>query len=329
VSTQLESLLPGPRPTLFLRACLLERDEAKTAWREWLAGTDDPVSAFADPRQACRRLAPLLTGVATGPGSGRLGGAVKASAVREELRWRVLASAAAETVGALTAVGLEPVLSGGAAAALTVYANPWHRHCHDVDLVLGPLRPRAADTVTQAGLRPVQPGRLYQHPSGTVIALHATGLRSSAHPLSVDDLRGRAHVVPLGAVQATVASREHILLGACEGAFAHARSGALTWAADAAMIARSLDARGWSRVVEAAEASRTATPGVACLRYLCDRVGVPVPGDPMSALEALAAREGPGAEQACLALVPRTSTARRLARRARGRLSRLAAAVPR
>ena len=305
MSARLDALLPGPRRTLFLRACLLDGDSARAAWREWLAGADDPVAAFADPRQACRRLAPLLAGVATARFGGQLGAAVAASILREELRWQTLASDAAQILDALWAAGVDCVVSGGVSAAVTVYEKPWQRHCHDIDLVVGAALERAAATVLKAGLRREQTTGSYAHSSGTLLALHATALRSPAHVLPVDDLRRRARAVPVGSSPAVVAAPEHLLVHACEGAFAHGRPWSpLVWAADAAIIARSLDAGGWADVVEAAVSSGTATPVAVSLGFLRGRVGVELPTAPLAELRERAAYEGPAAERACVALDP-------------------------
>lgn len=325
MSARLEALFPGPRRTVFLRACLLDGDAAQAAWQEWVDATDDPIAAFADPRQACRRLAPLLVGVATGSGTGRLGAVVAASVVREELRWHALATAAAQALDALHAAGLDVVLTGGAAAAVTVYAQPWQRHCHDVDLVVGDARAQAVACLAGAG--PWRDaGGFIAHASGTRVALHERPVRSRAHRVELDELLQRSAAARIESTDVIVAAPEHLLLRACESAFAHAGRGPLVWAADAATIARSLGADEWSGVVEAAAKGGMATPTAACLRFLRDRVGVPVPSESLATLEELAARAGPGAERACLALVPRVSPARRLARRVRRRLARSAAA---
>ncbi len=329
MSARLDALLPGPRRTLFLRACLLDGDSARAAWREWLAGADDPVAAFADPRQACRRLAPLLAGVATARFGGQLGAAVAASILREELRWQTLASDAAQILDALRAAGVDCVVSGGVSAAVTVYEKPWQRHCHDIDLVVGAALERAAATVLKAGLRREQATGSYAHSSGTLVALHATALRSPAHVLSVDDLRRPARAVPVGGSPAVVAAPEHLLVHACEGAFAHGRPWSpLVWAADAAIIARSLDAGGWADVVEAAVSSGTATPVAVSLGFLRGRVGVELPTAPLAELRERAAYEGPAAERACVALVPPSSRTYRLVRRVRRSLARISLAGP-
>jgi hypothetical protein len=323
MSARLDAVLPGPRRTLFLRACLLDREAAQAAWQEWLAGADDPVAAFADPRQACRRLAPLLTGVATGRAGGRLGAAVAASAVREELRWQTLSAAAAQTLDVLGAVGVDAVVTGGVAAAVTVYADPWQRHCHDVDVVVGTNESRAATAMSRAGLHRARALRAYVHPSGTLLALHAAALRSRWHTLRFEEVHARAVPAPLGDGHEVMMTREHLLLRACEGAFVHGGPGSpLVWAADAALIARSLDAGGWAGVVDSASRSRMTTPVAVCLGFLADQVGIPIPSEPLAELRERAVHDGPGAKRACLALVPPGSRTRWALRRVRRRLVR-------
>jgi hypothetical protein len=311
VSERLAGLLPGPRRTLFLRACLLDGDAARTAWRAWVAGAGDPEAAFADTRQACVRLAPLLDGVANGRGSGRLGAAVSASVVREELRWRALEAASGGALAALTAAGVEPVLVGGAAAAVGAYARPWQRHCHDVDLVVhAGERDRATRSLIGAGWLEDRDGTL-AHASGTRIALHVSPLRSPSRRLSVDDLRTVAASRLLGGERVRVAAPEHLLLRASEGAFVHAGR-SLAWAADVAVLARSLDEAGWERVVAAAMATGSATAAATSLAFLGGDVGLPLPAGPVAEL---ASRVDAAGEAACVALVPRTSRRRRLRRR--------------
>ncbi len=311
MSERLAGLLPGPRRTLFLRACLLEGDAASKAWRAWVAGAGDPEAAFADTRQACVRLAPLLDGVANGPGSGRLGAAVSASVVREELRWRALEAAAGGALAALMAAGVEPVLVGGAAAAVGAYSRPWQRHCHDIDLVVrAGERDQATRSLIDAGWLEDPDGTL-AHASGTRVALHVSPLRSPAHRLSVDDLRTAAAFRPLGGERVRVAAPEHVLLGASEGAFFHTGR-SLSWAVDVAVLARSLDETGWERVVVAAVATRSATAAATSLAFLRGNVGLSLPAGPVAEL---VGRVDAAGEAACLALVPRTSRRRRLRRR--------------
>lgn len=321
MSRRLEGLLPGARRTLYLRACLLEGDAARAAWEEWLAGAGDAAEAFRDAGQACLRLAPLLYGVATGPGSGKLGAAVSAALVREELRWRTLSAAAGDALSALQAAGIEAVLVGGVAQALSTYDSPWQRHCHDVDLALAETAGDASRALAAAGFRPTYGGPTYAHASGTRLAVHPTALRSPAHRLPFADLRGRAVPVSVGGAVTSVAAPEHLLPNACEGAFAHARGGSLVWAADASVLAGGLDGVGWAAAVEAVDATRTAVPVAVCLRYLRDRVGLDLPAEPLAQLERLSRARGRAGEDACLALVPRTGRRRRLARRIRRRLS--------
>ncbi|MEZ5101553.1 MAG: nucleotidyltransferase family protein [Thermoleophilia bacterium] len=318
MTDRVAALLPGPRRALFLRACLLDGEDARAAWAAWLAGADDPAAAFADRRHACVRLAPLLVGVANGPGSGRLGAAATASLVREELRWRTLASAAAEALETLRGAGLEPVLVGGAAAALTAYATPWQRHCHDVDLVVdGTARVAAARLLAAAGWHPDPGAPSLAHPSGSRVSLHASPLRAPGRTLA--GLRDRGGTVELGGERVTVAAPEHLLLRACEGAFVRA-GGSLAWAADAAVLARSLDEEGWARAVEDARRAGAAAPAAVALGFLAREVGLPLPAGPLAGL---AAQVDGRAEADCLALVPRLAAPRRVARRVRRELTRV------
>lgn len=319
MTDRLAALLPGPRRALFLRACLLDGEAARSAWAAWLAGADDPTAAFADRRQACVRLAPLLVGVANGPGSGRLGAAATASLVREELRWRTLSDAAASGLAALRRAGVEPVLVGGAAAAVTAYETPWQRHCHDVDLVVDAAgREAARHALVAAGWRPDPGAPSLAHPSGSRLSLHPSPLRAPGRTLA--GLRERSRVGAVGGEPVAVAAPEHLLLRACEGAFVRA-GGSLAWAADAAVLARSLDAAGWERLVDDAGRADAAAPAAAALAFLAVEVGLPLPQAPLAAL---AAGVDGRAEAACLALVPRVGAPRRVARRLRRGLGRAA-----
>ncbi len=298
-------IFPGPRRTLFLRACLLDGADARDAWSHWLAGTDDAARSFADPREACVRLAPLLDGIANGSGTGRVGAAVSASVVREELRWGVIATATGEALAALRGDGIEPILVGGAATALETYASPWQRHCHDVDLVLPPEESQAAArALRSAGWTTGGRGSL-RHSSGTHISLHTSILRSPGHRLSVADVRLRARSALLGGAHVTVAAEEHQLLRASEGAFAHAQ-GSLIWAADAAVLARSLDSEGWRRAVDVASSSGSASAVGACMRYLATEVGITIPE------EAKSLPTDASEWAACLTLRPRRARRTRL-----------------
>jgi hypothetical protein len=299
VIAQLEALLPGERQTLFLRACLLEGEAAREAWAAWLAGTTDPVAAFKDPAQASRRLAPLLDGVATGPRAGTLAVVVSAALMRERPRWEALSAAAGAAVAALDAGGVPHVVVGGVALAPSVYAAPWYRHCHDVDVVLErDLDGRAERLLRDGGFARERTRSSWLHASGTRLVLHTCLRRSRGPSLSFEDLRAHGGEIAVGGSGAAIPAPAHSLVRACEGAFLRS----LGWAPDAAFLIGRLGDRGWALALDAAETTRSAAALTVSLRYLRDGIGLPVPAGPLAALADLADRQGAAATTPLLAL---------------------------
>ena len=131
-------LLPTAEETLLLRACLLHRESARHAWREW--GRQRNMSGKALLRNSSvRKLRPLLFNAVQSHNLeiDKKGLTYLRSAyLKEELRDDAVRRICRAVLLLLEKERFAAIVLKGTALAETVYGNPVLRHCHDIDILL-------------------------------------------------------------------------------------------------------------------------------------------------------------------------------------------------
>lgn len=294
--TALFALLPGPEETSLLEACLGDGDVAREGWMRWRARRDASGTDLRTELSGRRTLLPLLAtsvsrnGISLEPD---VQAYLHAAYLREErraLRFFEIASAVLE---AFEHGGPPPVVLRGAALAVTVYSEPAHRHCHDLDLIVASAALEdACDALKKyvGGLRigSRAGSAIVEHPSGMRIALHTRPFSVAHYDAGAEGFTRGIRIVPLGSTRARVPSPEATLVHVLGHATCSGSSRNLHWVADAWHLVtrhRDLD---WNDVCDRIESHRLSLPVSILLEYLAS-FGVPVPGAVLSRI-----REGAG-----------------------------------
>lgn len=293
--------------TLFLRACLDGGDRGAHAWSGWKRRVGDPAAAFR-ARGELRRLGPLLDRGLRDSGVEEPGDAfrtaLRASAVHEQRRAEAFARDTGTTLRALHRCRIDATVLRGAALAELAYPQPWLRHCHDVDLLVGGDQSAAA---LAALTRECGPGGAGSGPLGRRDAryVHAHGLPVALHsrPLAVPGARAltaRTLERSVGDAPALVPSPEDMLLLVCAHGLAGPVPGRLSWVPDAWFALQATPALDWDRLRATATETRLVRLLAVALGYLRRELGAAIPRDELERVR-LAARDG-GAAGSAVAL---------------------------
>lgn len=298
------SVLPGVQDTEFLRACLLEGAEARTAWEHWLGETTSNGETARRALAAVNALLPLLawhlpsTGATIEP---ELQTHFRSALLTEELRWQKYRRICDEAFAALRGDGIAFIALGGAVIGELVYPAVLLRHAADVRvLVHAADLDRAGGTMAAAGWRrrpspalasPIQSPPLV-HPEGVTMQTQRR-LAIPWYTLPYDRLWERSRVVPISGADVRVLSEGDALIET----IAHASAGHpdLRWIVDAWFMLTKTAAFDWRAFVETACAARMELPVSRALRYLADDLRAPVSPEALTELESRAAHAGASA----------------------------------
>ena len=291
IQETLALLLPSDVETALLGACLRTGGPARDEWERWRAAqrADLPLPEQLSPARA---LLPLLATSAAAHGL-RMDPATRsylhAGALREDLRARRYRAIVAEALSALGRGGLTVLVTRGAALAATVYREPAHRHCHDLDLlVAGPDVAGVAGALEHIGWKrphPHDPGRgtRLRHDSGLEAALHTAVFEVPYYAAPPGDFASGGGTVAFDGVPARIPSAESTLIHVLGHAASSSSRRSLRWVTDAwHLLAARKDLR-WTEVVARLAAYRLALPGSVMLTYLV-RLGAPVPAGSLASL---------------------------------------------
>jgi hypothetical protein len=288
-------LLPGPDETHLLRAILHRGPSAHEAWQAFGKSVQDLPALFRTDTGNRKRLSPLLltsvreNGLDADP---RLATVVKTATLREELRVDILAGLAGAAYRALGEAGVPFLVLRGAALMERGYAEPAHRHAHDIDVLVPPGRlDDAVRAVRDVGFDAPQPlpwgqGRVVRHRTELPIRFVERAFRLPFYALAWDPLAERAVRGPLAGVDEvpTPDATDALLLALGRAAYCPGRSN-LVWIVDAWMLIERAGAIDWDALVARASAARLELPLTVQLRYLRDEVGAAVPEQIPAALE--------------------------------------------
>lgn len=306
----LRELLPGPGPTLLLRACLQGGAGGRAAWAEWGARNPDPMAGLAATSERIYLCGPLLghaveeSGVE--PGDDELGATLRAAGLREGRRAAVLHRGVGAALAALDAGGIDATVVGGVDFAERSWPRPGLRHTHDLDLLVGEGEIAAAAEILRGlgGAGPAAPsprGDLQMtHLEGAPVFLH-TGLfpfRGPTPPMG--EILARRERAEIAGAETKVLAREDAIPRAVALGLCGPRPGHIKWVPDVHLALAAVPPD-WERLVASAEASRLSIACEAGLSYLADECGLDVPAEHRARLTAAAERAG-AAERDVIAL---------------------------
>ena len=292
----LAAVLPTPEQTWLLRACLLEGEPGREAWRTWHALAGDAKAAMVEDRWSVKRLLPALyvalrrneTDV-----DAMLLSYLKLAYVREQMRATTYRRISGEIVHVLNAAQVPAALLRGGALVATVYDDPAVRHCHDLAFLVRPEDlSRGAAALRAGGLKPlahapeeIAPYAALRHETSLPVELHGRLFATATYDLAWADVWPRTREVGIGDATARVLAPSDALLHVLGHAFCSASRDSLRWAGDAWHLVR----RGgidWDAFGAAAERGRLTLPSFVMLRYLVDSLGADVPGTVLERLRA-------------------------------------------
>ena len=294
-------MLPTPEQTWLLRACLLDGEPGREAWRAWHALAGNAKSAMTEDRWSVKRLLPALY-VALRRSEAEVDATLlsylRLAYVREQMRATTYRRIRLDMVAVLAAANVPAVLLRGGALAATVYNDPAVRHCHDLAFLVQPADlARAADALRDAGLTPiafepnaVSPYAALKHETSLPVELHGRLFPITMYDLPWSEVWPRTRELPFGEIVARVLSPADALLHVLGHAFHSASRESLRWVLDAWHILRRDGAVDWELFGQTAERGRLALPTLVTLRYLADSLGAKVPSAVLDRLEGAVAR---------------------------------------
>ena len=296
----LGAVLPTPEQTWLLRACLLEGEAGRDAWRAWHALAGDAKAAMVEDRWSVKRLLPALYVAlrrSEAPVDATLMSYLRLAYVREQMRATTYRRICGESVQVLAAAELPAVLLRGGALAATVYDDPAVRHCHDVALLVRPEDlSRGVAALRDAGLKPlahapeeVAPYAALRHETSLPVELHGRLFATPTYELPWPDVWPRTREVRIADASARVLAPSDALLHVLCHAFSSASRDPLRWVGDAWHIIR-CGGVDWESFCETAERGRLALPSLVMLWYLVDALGASVPGTVLDRLRAAVER---------------------------------------
>lgn len=286
-TSALEAVLPTPEQTWLLRACLLDGEAGRDAWRSWHALAGDAKRAMAEDRWSVKRLLPAVYVALRrneAEADATLLSYLKLAYVREQMRATTYRRIGGEMVQVLNAAGVPAVLLRGGALAATVYDDPAVRHCHDLAFLVQPDDlSRAAAALREAGLKPLAyspssdaPYAALRHETSLPVELHGRLLAIRSYDLPWAEVWPRTREVRFGDAAARVLAPADALLHVLAHAFCSASRESLRWVTDAWYVIRSGGVN-WDQFGATAERGRLTLPVLVTLRYLAGSLGASVP----------------------------------------------------
>lgn len=297
------ALLPDGRETLLLRTLTSTGASATRAWSELESGADDIRDRMEADPGGLERLAPYLfrrleaEGCAVDPRTARYLGTAYEHGRRRQQHYEETAHT---VLTALRQAGVEPLVLQGAALGPWLYEETCLRPGADLKLLLSEVDlAKGRRALEVAGLRQVA-GRgrpswavCLAGPGGLPVRLRSRLFRQRTLRAREGDVRDRSQPVEIAGVQARTASGEDHLVHVLGHAAFHRSRRSLLWACDATLLVRRVPELDWSYVEDAAAHARTIISAYVMLRYLRDRLQVPVPSRALSYLYARAWDTGP------------------------------------
>jgi hypothetical protein len=280
-------LLPGPDETHLIRAILHRGEAAHRSWDAFRASVHDLPRLFRTDTGNRKRLSPLLLTSIRENGldaDARLGTVVKTATLREELRVGIVRELAGAAWSALADAAVPFVVVRGGALMESVYAEPAHRHAHDLDVVVPREQiPTAVEAVRAVGFGdartlPWEQGREVRHRTELPIQFVQRAFRLPFYDADFGSLSERAVRGTLAGVEGVRRpnATDALLLALGRASYCPSRSN-LVWAVDAWMLLHGGEGVDWEALVVRARDMRLELPVAVFLDYLRTELEAPVP----------------------------------------------------
>lgn len=262
-------------------------------------------------RAAVKSLRPLLGAAwARLPGGGARDTmtALRTGVAREEMRLRTMGPIVERALAALAAAGQPFLLLRGLGVAATVYPEPVSRHCHDLDILVGPGHLEAAlSALEEAGFLPAEPdpsrhhqGQRRVHASGLPVEVHETLFPERYYAAPVGEWFARSRPARVFGCEVAIPAPEHQLVQVLGLASCTPQRHALRWVTDAWFLASQTAGFDWDLFLRTALASRLPVPLDIQLHWLAEELALPVPTEVLARLRAEAERSPPVARDVAL-----------------------------
>ena len=294
----------APERTSLLRACLFDGAAWKEAWRIWFAEVGDPKAFFGGDGAAAKGLLPLLFDAAQRlaiPFDASFQTYLRTAYLRERVRTATYTRICGDILAALADASIEVIPLRGNALAESVYAAPWLRHSHGLDLLLrrSELVPRATGVLAARGLvvapeapQPEGDRVRFAHPSGLTVCLQADLFDHADHAVPVDELWATSEIRRIAGAPARGLAPADALFEVCGRAWLSPTRANLNWLCDAWLLIRRYPDLDWTRLAELGPRARLALPLIVAIGYLAGSLAAPVPCAVLDRLAA-AARTDP------------------------------------
>jgi len=292
--------LPDAGRTSFLRACLLEGEKGRQAWRDWLAGVGDPFAFIRQESQGAKGLLPLLfKSLARNEVvlEQSLQTTLKTAYVNEEVRTESYSRIVKDVLSAFARHRLDLMVVNGADLAFTVYDHPALRHTDGFDIILADDDPRQAiellETLGCARPEPAATGDWRRvdcrHRSGLVITLNRDIFNLPTAVLSTE-MWDRSRIANVAGVPVRVLSPSDGLLRTCAGVYYGRGPASLRWVCDACMLVARSPGLDWQALLDLASGRGMSLPLALTLGYLKDHLDVSIPDEVLTGVVEAASR---------------------------------------
>jgi hypothetical protein len=268
----LETLLPGGTLVQMLRAALLDGPAAQSGFDRWTEMLGGSLENMRRPDFALPYLMPLLydsvrrNAIELDP---RLTALMRAAAVRENNRVKVVAAACRDLLSSLPDAS-SVLVAGDVALAFTAYARPALRHCHGLKLLVAPdhVEPLRAHLVGRRAVREL--------PHGVLVHRSNLHVEIESEPQSPPSISERAVAIELDGAPARALGRSDLLALVLADGLGDQR-GFAQWVADAVSVLTAPGPLDWDAFTRAARVRQESLPAALVLGWLRDEFAVTIP----------------------------------------------------
>lgn len=288
LSDVLSTILPTQKQTWLLRSCLLEGEAQSQAWEKVLGTETNPEPFLKQNHQGIKRLLPLLfyslqqSGIEIEPSALTI---LRVAAVHEELRTKVVRHLCREILSSLHSFRGQIMILKGVPLADMEYTNKGHRHCHDLDILIGQSDTDSVSKILKGLGMQFQPNctnsqgesLTVHHDTGFPISLHHQLFPIPFFNGNLSAVWARSQTQIITGVRASILSPADNLLHACGLKFCHGNRESLLWACDAWLLINKHRDLDWDVVYHCATRQCMAYPLSVILGYVAEELDAPIP----------------------------------------------------